>query len=62
MDKNKLNKIIDRGEIVAEYEYNDETKEVLVTITSWLSKEDDIQLKKDILKELAETKFIIKFK
>jgi hypothetical protein len=62
MDKNKLNKIIDCGEIVAEYEYNDETKEVLVTITSWLSKEDDIQLKKDILKELAETKFVVRFK
>jgi hypothetical protein len=62
MSEDKLNKILDRGEIVAEYEYNDETKEVLVTITSWLSKEDDIQLKKDILKELAETKFIVRFK
>lgn len=62
MSEDKLNKIIDRGEIVAEYEYNDETKEVLVTITSWLSKEDDIQLKKDILKELAETKFVVRFK
>jgi hypothetical protein len=61
MSENLLNKILDGREIVAEYEYKEETNEVLVTITKWLSKEEDAQLKKDILKQLATTKFIIRF-
>jgi hypothetical protein len=55
-------KFLDNGKIVAEYEYNKETNEVVVTITEWLSKEDDEILKQDIIKQLEKTNFIIKFK
>lgn len=62
MDDKDNHKILYQDKIVGEYEFNNETKEMLVTITEWLPLEDEEVLKKEIYDKLSKTGFIIKFK